>query len=273
MYTTNFEYDGIKLSDFGMMVCTFDSSGGVETLSSGADITFNTVKPTGSNKFKFIDSKYEESYSKPFQICRDVCVQNKDSYLSANEVSGLQRWLCRKDGFHPFKPIQDDLKDTFWNATFSCQEILIGGQIVGLELTMHTDSPYAYLNIGTISYSPVSGESFSLYDMSDEVGFIYPLVTLYCEAEGSIQLKNSLDKKILQLNVLSGETITLDGENKIINSDMRTQEELASNFNFYFPRIFNTFTNRENVYTLSSDNSNFSCKITFSYNPIVKVGL
>ena len=27
MYTIDFEYDGKRLSDFGMMICTFDSSG------------------------------------------------------------------------------------------------------------------------------------------------------------------------------------------------------------------------------------------------------
>ena len=280
MYATDFEYDGIKLSDFGMMICTFDSSSGIETVSSGADITFNTVKPTGSNRFKYVNSKYEESYSKPFHICKNSCNLKGDIYLMANEVSGLQRWLSRKDGFHPFRPIQDDLKDTFWNATFSCKEILIAGKIVGLELTMHTDSSYAYLDINSISYSPIPGNPFSLYDMSDEVGYIYPRITIRCNDNGKIELINDMEinknRKTLITNVTQGETITLDGENKIITSitssgEERTQEDLANNFNFYYPRIFNTYNNRENVYTLSSDS--VSCDIIFSYNPIVKVGL
>lgn len=278
MYATNCEFDGIKLSDYGMMICTFDSSGGIETVSSGADITFNTIKPTGSNRFRYINAKYEEAYTTTFQICKNPCLVHDDMYLNKNEVSGLQRWLCRKDGFHRFSVIQDDLKDTFWNATFSSKEIQVNGRTVGLELTMFTDSPYAYLNIGTISYSPSCGEEFRLYDISDEIGVIYPLVTIKCIGDGSIELKNSMEineNRRPKINVIDGETITLDGRNKIISSSNkeRTQEILASNFNFYFPRIINTYNNRENIYTLISDNPNFSCNITFSYNPIVKVGL
>lgn len=278
MYATNCEFDGIKLSDYGMMICTFDSSGGIETVSSGADITFNTIKPTGSNHFRYINAKYEEAYTTTFQICKNPCTIHDAMYLSKNEVSGLQRWLCRKDGFHRFAVIQEDLKDIFWNATFTSKEIQVNGRTVGLELTMFTDSPYAYLNIGTISYSPSSGEEFKLYDMSDEVGTIYPLVTICCRGNALIELKNNMEtneNRRPKINVIDGETITLDGKNKIISSSNpeRTQEILAGNFNFYFPRIINTFNNRENVYTLISDNPNFSCTITFSYNPIVKVGL
>ena len=270
MYAINFEYDGIKLSDFGMMICSFDSSN-LETVSSGADITFNTIKSTGSNKFKFYGAKYEEAYTTTFQICKNTCQMN-ETYLEPSEVSGIQRWLCRKDGFHKFSIIQDSFKDIFWNATFSSKQILVCGRVVGLELTMHTDAPYAYLNIDTISYSLDSGGSFSIYDMSDEIGYIYPMITINCNNKGTIQLKNSLDnKKITKLTVEKDETIILDGENKIIQST-NNREDLASNFNYYFPRIINTFDCRENVFTLSSD-SPVSCNITFSYNPIIKVGL
>jgi hypothetical protein len=274
MYATNFEYDGMKLSDFGMMICSFDSSGN-ETVSSGADITFNTVKATGSNRFKYYGSKYEEAYTTTFQICKNPCLATNDEiYLEANEVSGIQRWLCRKDGFYRFSVIQDDLKDTFWNATFSSKQILISGKVAGLELTMYTDAPYAYLNIDSIMYSPTPGTDFSLYDMSDEVGSIYPKVTIQCIDSGIIELKNDMEinkNRCTRLSVVKDETIILDGESKIITSDMRNQEVLASSFNFYFPRIINTFNNRENKFTLSSDS--VGCDITFSYNPIVKVGL
>lgn len=47
---TDFEYAGEMLSDYGMMLCSFDSGGGIETVSSGADVTFNQIKPIGSNR-------------------------------------------------------------------------------------------------------------------------------------------------------------------------------------------------------------------------------
>ena len=40
---TDFEYAGEMLSDYGMMLCSFDSGGGIEPVSSGADGTFNQL--------------------------------------------------------------------------------------------------------------------------------------------------------------------------------------------------------------------------------------
>lgn len=274
MYTIDFEYDGKCLSDFGLMLCQFDSSGGLETVSSGADITFNTTKSVGSNRTKMYGSKYEETYSSVFQVCKNPCA-NEDMYLEPNKVSSLQRWLCRKDDYHPFKPIQDDLQDIYWNATFSCKQIEINGKIVGLELTMYTDSPYAYLMVQPITYLLNSGDEFSLFDSSDEVGYIYPYVEILCNGDGKLALENSFDTKKTELtNLTNGEIIILDGENKIISSSI-SRDNLPNSFNYYYPRIFNKIVNgvdiRENIFKLSDDS--IPCTITFKYSPITKIGL
>lgn len=273
MYATNFEYDGLKASDYGVMICRFDSAS-PETVSSGADIYFDTVRPSGSNKFKMYGSKYTESYSSTFQICKNPDT-GKDLYFNPNEISALQRWLCKKDNYHQFHPIQDDLKDIYWNATFSCKQININGKIAGLELTLYTDSPYAYVRQAPIFYSVLPGESFSLYDTSDEVGWIYPTVTITCKGNGNIDLQNNLDNKILRLTNLSkGETIILNSENKLITSSFN-RSDLQNNFNFYYPRIFNKIINgidvRENIFTLSA--TSIPCDITFEYSPTIKIGL
>ena len=48
MYAIDFEYDGLKLSEFNMIICDFNASNSVDTVSSGADITFNQIKPSKS---------------------------------------------------------------------------------------------------------------------------------------------------------------------------------------------------------------------------------
>ena len=55
--------------DYGMMLCFFDSGGGIETVSSGADVTFNQIKPIGSNRFNLYSSTYDTALSATFQIC------------------------------------------------------------------------------------------------------------------------------------------------------------------------------------------------------------
>ena len=69
MFATDFEYDGLALSDFGMMIGSFSSSD-VQTVSSGADISFHTVRPAGSDHFHFYGTKYEESFTATLQICK-----------------------------------------------------------------------------------------------------------------------------------------------------------------------------------------------------------
>lgn len=274
MYTINYEYDGKELVDFGLMLCQFDSSGGLETITSGADIKLNSSKSVGSNRTRFHSTSYEEVSYPPFQVCKNPCIDD-NPYLEPNEVSAFQRWMCRKDGYHPFKPIQDNMQDIYWNATFSCKQIELNGQIVGLELTMYSDSPYAYLAIQPITYSLNGGDSFSLYDMSDEVGYVYPQVEITCNGTGKLVLKNNLDNKKTELtNLIDGEIIVLDGENKVISSSIE-RENLANSFSYYYPRIFNKIVDgvdvRENIFKLSDDS--ISCTITFKYSPIIKVGM
>ena len=86
----DFEYAGEKLSDYGFILCSFNSVG-LETVSSGADITFNQVKGSASNYFNVTSATYEESYtSQPFQICKNPC-KNVDMSITPMEVSALQK--------------------------------------------------------------------------------------------------------------------------------------------------------------------------------------
>ena len=48
---TDFEYDGESLSDYKLMVGVINGSSGVQTVSSGAELTFNQVRPVGSSRF------------------------------------------------------------------------------------------------------------------------------------------------------------------------------------------------------------------------------
>lgn len=269
MYATDFEYDGLTLSDFGMMIGSF-SSPGTETVSSGADINFHTVSPAGSDRFRFYGTKYEEAFTATLQICKSPCLSDTP-YLTPAEISGLQRWLCRKDGYHRLHFISDSHLDIYWNAAFSSKQVQVANQTAGLELTLFTDAPYAYRREETFSWTLRPRESFSFYDSSDEVGYIYPLTVITSHGSGNIELSNSLDSAALSIrNLANGETITLDGKNKLITSS-KSHPDLPSHFNFHFPRICNTLTERKNEFTLSKDS--VSCSISFTYSPIIKTGL
>lgn len=271
MYATNIEYDGEKLSDYRMIICQFDGSSGSEIVSSGADITFNQIKPSGSNKFNLYSSTYESVYTTTFQICKNPCGINTqdDMFLSVEEVSALQRWLCRKNQYNKFKIDQDGYEHIYWNATFSSKQIEVNGRIIGLELTLYTDAPYAYMDEITIEKDCSNDLKFDIYDVSDEEGYIYPDVIITLLEDGDFTLSNSLSNKTTFIsNCSKGEIITIEGDSQIISSSLSAHKSLSKDFNYFFPKIINTYTETKNTFTC-----NLKCMITITYSPIRKVGL
>lgn len=270
----DFEFAGEKLSDYGMMVCSFDGGGGIETVSSGADIKFNQVKAIGSNRFNLYSSTYEEALSATFQICKNPCrLKNQDEMeLSIEEISAIQRWLCRKDGYKRFKLDKKGFEHVYWNGTFSSKQIVLNDQILGLELTIYTDAPFAFMDEVSTEYECSADTSFDLWDNSDETtdlnNSLRPNMEITILSDGDFQLKNSMDNKILKINnCKSNEVITIDGKNQIFSSSL-SSHKLAKDFNFSFPRIINTYEERCNTFT-----PNLDCKIKITYSPIRKVGI
>lgn len=286
MYATDFEYDGERLSEHGMMICSFDGIQD-ETVSSGADITFNCIKPSTANQFKLYSSTYEEAYTTTFQICKNVCdiADAEDLYLTTREISSLQRWLCRHT-FHQFHMLQDGYEDIFWVGSFSSKQILRHGKTVGLELTLVTDAPYAY---GVVEDTVCDVEvdknghvvhGVEIYDLSDEVGYVYPdleitignvdgKVMFRLENYADLECNEHKDMYIMQVkNCTAGETLIINGKNQIITSDNLEHTTLSEDFNYYFPRVINTYDNDLNYYV-----PNVPCTIKLAYSSIRKVGL
>ena len=58
-------------------------------------------------------------------------------------------------------------------------------------------------------------------------------------------------------------------KNMIISSSIENRnEKIMNNFNFIFPMISNSYTNRKNTFTFS-----MPCDVTFSYKQTRKIGI
>ena len=267
MYCTDFEYDNKKLSDYDMMIGALNGSGGSEIVSSGADIVFNQICPSGSGFFNLYSSAYQEPFTTTFQVMKNPCKCRGKYYLSPMEVSHIQRWLCQKN-YNRFKIFQEGYEDIHWNAVFSSRQVMLNGHIAGLELTLYTDAPYAYLDQMKYAFHCTKNVPGTLYDTSDELGSIYPDVLIIINEPGIFKLENSMDNKVTEIrNVISGEAITIHGRNQTISSS-NPDHKIFSDFNWFFPRIINTYQNNRNAFTASLE-----CDVTFTYSPIRKVGL
>lgn len=278
MFATDFEYDGKRLSEFNMIICSFDGASGIESVSSGADITYSQEKSSGSDTFHLHSCAYDSPYSCTFQICRNPCHTDspRDMYLSPEELSDLQTWLCRKS-FHKFKIEQAGYRHIHWNTVFSTKQINFNGRIVGLELTMYADSPYAYLDEAVHKFHFDTNNVPGLinltrkyfYSPAQAEGYIYPDLEIKILDEGydgtlSLWLN---ERKTEIKGCKSQETITIQGRQQVICTS-NSNHDIAKDFNFIFPRMERGYQEHTNY--LSAD---LACDITLRYFPVILAGL
>lgn len=267
----DFEYSGKCLSDFGFMICKFDG-GGMDTVSNGSTVTFNTVPTMGGTKFELTSSVYEECLTATIQICKHPCHGNGDE-IDFHEMRQIMRWLNRK-GYHKLKFMCDGYIDIYFEASFNVSNVEIDGKIIGFELEMETNRPFAlhedvYISFENTEENVKDGKMWNVSSMSDEEGYIYPWMQIVCNADGDLSIYNEFEDRNMVINNCSfGEVITLDYPiiESSLGKDRKTR--IQNDFNWIFYRLSNKFTNRLNKTSVS-----LPCSINMRYCPIVKVGI
>ena len=269
MLATDFEYDGQKLSDFGMVICDFNSSSGTEEISVGSTITFNTVSRHFGKKYGLPSTQYDECIETSFSICKDPDIYD-DLELTSAEVHDLIRWLNRREFLKMQFLYEDDVninrKVCYYDASFNISKVTIGSHLYGITVDMITNRPFGYgdeISV-TIDASDITA-SYTITDESEEIGYIYPDITITCGSSGDLSIVNKTESCELEiLNCEEGEIITIDGDAHIISSSV-SGHELYDDFNFDFLKISNTYDNQENNITVS-----LPCIIEITYTPIIK---
>ena len=262
----DFEYDGKNLSDFGYMICDFDKKS-KEVVSNGSKITFMTAKIYGGTKTEPTGIQYDTFLEGKFCICNNPCRESNMS-MTMDEVRLLSRWLNRKEDLK-FKLLNDDYMKVYFEGSFNIELVLYGGVVYGLELTFKSNRPYALAEEKTfyIKNKELNGEHL-LYDLSDDVGHIYPKMIIHVEQDGDLKIINHVEdngRLTLIKNCKAGEEIHMDYP-MIDTSD--STHAIQNDFNWNFFRIANTFRNNINKIIVS-----LPCSIEIRYSPIVKIGL
>lgn len=260
----DFEYDGICLSSFGMIVCNFGSKG-LNTVSNGSKITFNKVPTFGGLKHNLTSTTYEDCLETTIQICKYSC-SGDISKISSTELRELTKWLNRKK-FLKFKLMNEYYVDLFFEASFNINRIEIDGALYGLELEVQTNRPHALKEPKTILIKNTTKDGkHSMHDTSYEEGYIYPFVEIEILEDGNLNIHNSIEDRNTNIkNCVAGEVITMDYP--VIQSSI-SSHDIQEDFNWNFFRIANTFRENRNDLTIS-----IPCSIKIKYSPIVKIGL
>lgn len=269
MYATDFEYADKRLSDFGCVTCYLDGKAGVSEVDIGCDITFQTMKNNHSSIHYKTSSSYDAVYTTTFQIMKNPETKNMDElYMTHEEIRELTKWLNRRE-YRKFK-----VSDIHYYGSFNIKEKTINDQIVALILTFTGNAPYGFGDTIKLEFDLEEASSFCIYGDSDELGKVYPTVTIIPKidcTEHAYELENvTTGTKVILYNLKKDETIRLDGEHKMITSSDKghTKTTLYNDFGYEWLDILVTDDSQDNVYTV-----NTPCYISIEYKPIRKVGV
>lgn len=264
MKAFDFSYANKNLSDFGFIICQFDA-GGIETISNGSKITFNTVSTLNGSEHSLVSTQYEECLEATIQICKNPCIGDVTE-ISSRELYSITRWLNRKK-FLKFKLFDDEHINLYYEASFNISRIEINGKLYGLELEVVTNRPFALQEPRTIRIeNDVYDGEHSINDISHEEGFIYPYTEITIMEDGDLNIYNAIENRDTFIaNCKAGEIITM--EYPVIQSSI-SSHNIQNDFNWSFFRIANTYENSRNDLIIS-----LPCSMKVEYSPIVKVGL
>lgn len=264
MKAYDFVYDGINLSDKGFVICNFGSKG-LETVSNGSIISFNTVPTLNGAKHESTGAKYEDCLETTIQICKNFCSSDVTE-ITPTEFRELTKWLNRKK-FLKLKILDESYIDLYFEASFNINRIEIDGVLYGLELEVKTNRPFALkdpviINIDNLSTNGIH----AIYDLSHEEGHIYPYMEIKITQDGTLNIYNEIENRNTRIsNCVANEVITMDYP--VIKSSVASHN-IQDDFNWNFFRIANTYGNNKNNLTIS-----IPCEIEIKYSPIIKVGL
>lgn len=268
MKLVDFEYDGIKASDFGLRPCYFESDD--TEITPVEDIDMHLVKAAHADSFYSCYAGYNDAITFTLGIVTNPCEADFDEApLPQEKITDLYRWLTRKR-FKKFKPIFDDesFQNVFANVTFNITPHTAMGQVIGFSLQGITDAPFAYYEEQRVQSNP--DENFLIFiDNSDMEGHIYLDAEITIKSAGDFELINEQEpkKKTVIKNCEAGEVITFDGKRKQISSN-KAHPKLMNDFNWFFPRAVNRWNERVNIFT-----ANLPFQMNVRYFPICKGGL
>ena len=264
MKAYDFQYGEHCLHDFNMMICKFDGKG-LNTVSNGSKIKFNTASSSGGSKHNLLSTEYEDCLETTIQICKNYCNSDVTEITSA-EFRELTQWLNRKK-FLKFKILSEDYIDLYFEASFNVSRIEIDGKLIGLELEVVTNRPFALKEPVTLVVRNIAlNDKHVINDVSHEEGYIYPYTKIEIAQDGDLKIHNAIENRDTYIaNCIAGEVITMDYP--VIQSSV-SSHNIQNDFNWNFFRVANTYGNSRNNLTVS-----IPCTITIKYSPIVKVGL
>ena len=273
-----------RLSDHGMMLASFDSSGESE---DDTGISISTIEEFigGNPTPKYLGDKYTDKIKPKITFVKDPCTHGVNMYFSEKECRNILRTLTGIRGYQWMKVVNDGNEDDIWfrSKIVSISSKRVGSNIVGLILDMECDSPFGWSAETLIDLNFEANKPIRIFSNTDDLyNYIYPVVTITFSFEGDstkdFTLENITDNRKSEIkNVRNGEKITIDSKNEVITSEIdgvKNDEDTTSPH--IHKLLLNDFTNMNWIRLLPDANelvTNMNARITFRYRVPRKVVL
>lgn len=257
-----------KLSDYGLMLASFDSESSNEEEELGMD--HETIEEyIGHNPVSiYLGAKYQNKLKPQITIIKDVHT-NYNLYFTEHECREVLRQLTGYSGYRnmQIRPYNFDELMYFNVRVTKVYYKKIAGKVVGIILQMECDSQFAWSREFNISYNLKSEDTIRIYNRSDDLyNYLYPKVTIspLSSSIQNLELINISDNNWSTTisNISNGEIITMDSKNEILQSSNKDRI-IMNDFNMHFIR----FVPGENQIRSNSD-----IQITFNFRIPRKVG-
>lgn len=262
MTATDFEYDGLLLSDLGFMICQFDESTGFNTSSAGSILDVTTIMQNSGRKHLLVNSKYNERCEPEFSICKKDGTQ-----VSTDEFAFIMHWLNRPQ-FSELTILTPEWQRIHFMCVFNVNKVEHRGKIIGFKLTAITNSAFGCGDPIQLDFEiSESNGTQDILDESDEIGYEYPdYLKIVCNSAGDLVISNSMEasRKSIFSGCVAGETIEINGKTMEVSST--SDSNIYDRFNYNYPRIENTALNSINSFTFS-----LPCSVSLTYTPTRKV--
>lgn len=256
----DFIFDGQALSDFGYVIA---ADGAIDETLAVSNMNYELIKSAMSDISYKVAHEYPDNYSRTFMIIKNNCedVESNGS-LTDDDISTLTRWLVRKQ-FKWFKYVGTNVWFKVQNVV---EKMYYGNDVIGLQITVNANAPFGFTPEIANTWS---GETNTIYTVSDEEGYIIPTVIITLAESGNLVIRNSRTADFTQIdNVSSGEVITIYGEGLLQIASSDPSHNVADDFNFVFPKLVSSYNDSANIIT-----TNLNCTVTYKYRGRRKVGL
>ena len=266
MQFSDFEYDGISLSSFGLTVVSFDGAQD-EEITTDSQRTFNSISLFGGRYQPFLTSVYEDRLEIEFSIAKNMCEDETDVFFTIEDIEEIQYWLNRPTP-HVFRILDEiEYADVYWEGSFNLQWVKAGIETIGFIATFISTRPYA-VGVENLYVKELTSENeLVINDYSKDEGSIVPTVIITMREAGDLELTNTFNGKqtVTKINnCLDNEIITFTKICQIISSS--STHDIYNDFNWVFPQIYNLYGDTKNIIS-----SNLECECIISYNPVRKV--